>query len=40
MGVRAMDMEGTARREDLDIGRGGVVTVLNDASIDGAMLLV
>lgn len=40
MGLRALGFEGTALRGDLDIETGGVVTFLNDASKNGAMLFI
>lgn len=40
MGLRAMDMEGAALRDDVPIAKGGVVTFLNDASKDGAVLFI
>ncbi len=40
MGLRAMDLDHAALRDDVPIQDGGVVTFLNDASQDGAMLFV
>ena len=40
MGLRAMDLKAAALREDLQLGEGGLVTFLTDASRDGAMLFV
>jgi len=40
MGLRAMGMEGADLRDDVPIVEGGVVSFLNDASQDGAMLFI
>jgi peroxiredoxin family protein len=40
MGLRAMDLERQALRDDVPVEAGGVVTFLNDASGDGAMLFI
>lgn len=40
MGLRAMDLERTALRDDVPLQEGGVVTFLNDASQNGAMLFI
>ena len=40
MGLRALGLENEPLREDVTIDTGGVVTFLNDASRDGAMLFV
>jgi len=40
MGLRAMDLPREALREDIPFEDGGVVTFLNDASQDGAMLFI
>ena len=40
MGLRAMGMEGQPLRSDIPIETGGVVTFLNDASKDGAMIFI
>ena len=40
MGLKAVDLDGADLRDDIDIEPGGVVTFLNDASRDGAMLFV
>lgn len=40
MGLRAMGLERAALRDDVPLQDGGVVTFLNDASQDGAMLFV
>ena len=40
MGLRAMDLEREALRDDVPVEAGGVVTFLNDASSDGAMLFI
>jgi predicted peroxiredoxin len=40
MGLRAEGMEGEALRDDIPLQQGGVVTFLNDASKDGALLLI
>ena len=40
MGLRAMDLERRALRDDVPVEAGGVVTFLNDASGDGAMLFI
>lgn len=40
MGLRAMGIERAALRADVPLEDGGVVTFLNDASADGAMLFV
>jgi peroxiredoxin family protein len=40
MGLRAMGLERGALRGDVPVVEGGVVTFLNDASSDGAMLFV
>ncbi|MCP5366302.1 MAG: DsrE/DsrF/DrsH-like family protein [Hyphomicrobiales bacterium] len=40
MGLRAMDLPRDALRDDIPFQDGGVVTFLNDASRDGAMLFV
>ena len=40
MGLRALDLEGAALRPDIAVAAGGVVTFLNDAEADGAMLFI
>ncbi len=40
MGLRARGLENMPLRDDLPIEAGGVVTFLNDASKDGAMIFV
>jgi peroxiredoxin family protein len=40
MGLRAKGLENSALRPDLTIERSGVVTFLNDASKDGAVILI
>lgn len=40
MGLRAMDMDRDALRDDLSIEEGGVVTFLSDASKNGAMVFI
>ncbi len=40
MGLRAMGLDRAALRDDVPLRDGGVVTFLNDASGDGAMLFV
>jgi len=40
MGLRAKGLEQTALRADINIEHSGVVTFLNDASKDGAMVLI
>jgi len=40
MGLRAKGLEQTALRSDMDIEHSGVVTFLNDASKDGAVVLI
>jgi len=40
MGLRAMDLDHDTLRDDVPIQDGGVVTFLNDASKDGAMVFV
>ncbi len=40
MGLRAMDLERQALRDDVPVEAGGVVTFLNDASGNGAMLFI
>ncbi len=40
MGLRAMGLEGAPLRVDIPIETGGVVTFLNDASKDGAMIFI
>lgn len=40
MGLRAMGLDRDALRDDIPLQDGGVVTFLNDASQDGAMLFV
>lgn len=40
MGLRTLGLESTALRDDVVVQEGGVVTFLNDASRDGAMLFV
>ncbi len=40
MGLRAMGLERASLRDDVPMMEGGVVTFLNDASSDGAMLFV
>jgi peroxiredoxin family protein len=40
MGLRAIGLEGRALRDDVAIDTGGLVTFLNDASADGAMLFI
>ncbi len=40
MGLRAMDLERAGLRADVPVEAGGVVTFLNDASRDGAVLFI
>ncbi len=40
MGLRAMDLEEKPLRDDLPIEQGGVVTFIEDASNDGAMIFI
>lgn len=40
MGLRARGLEGMPLRDDIAITPGGLVTFLNDASKDGAMLFI
>ncbi len=40
MGLRAIDLNAATLRTDIPIEQGGLVTFLNDASADGAMLFV
>lgn len=40
MGLRAKGLENSALRADLNVEHSGVVTFLNDASKDGAMVLI
>ena len=40
MGLRAMDMEGGRLRADVPVEEGGVVSFLNDASKDGAIVFI
>jgi len=40
MGLRAMGLDRAALRDDVPLQDGGVVTFLNDASSDGAMMFV
>ena len=40
MGLRALGVSGGSLRDDVPIETGGVVTFLNDASKDGAMLFI
>ncbi|MEK9673661.1 MAG: hypothetical protein VW268_14355 [Rhodospirillaceae bacterium] len=40
MGLRARRLEGMKIRSDIDIQPGGLVTFLNDASKDGAILFI
>lgn len=40
MGLRAMGMDGGDLRDDVPIEEGGVVSFLNDASKDGAVLFI
>ena len=40
MGLRAIGLEGQPLRDDIPIEEGGVVTFLNDASKDGAMIFI
>ena len=40
MGLRAKGLEKTALRPDINIEHSGVVTFLNDASKDGAVVLI
>ena len=40
MGLRAMGLEGKPLRDDVPIVEGGVVSFLNDASKDGAVLFI
>jgi len=40
MGLRAMDLEGAALREDVPIETGGMVTFLNDARSSGQMVFI
>ena len=40
MGLRAVDLSAADLRDDLIFEEGGIVTFLNDASADGAMLFI
>ena len=40
MGLRAMGLEDEPLRDDVPLQKGGVVTFLNDASKDGAMIFI
>ena len=40
MGLRAMELDREALRDDLTVAPGGAVSFLNDATRDGAMLFV
>jgi peroxiredoxin family protein len=40
MGLRAVGLEGQPLRDDIPLEEGGVVTFLNDASKDGAMIFI
>ena len=40
MGFRAVGLEGQPLRDDIPLEEGGVVTFLNDASKDGAMIFI
>jgi hypothetical protein len=40
MGLRAVGLEGQPLRDDIPLEEGGVVTFLNDASNDGAMIFI
>jgi len=40
MGLRARNLEGMALRDDVPVQPGGLVTFLNDASKDGAILFI
>ncbi|HCK19315.1 hypothetical protein DYI21_19645 [Thalassospira tepidiphila] len=40
MGLRALGLENEAKRDDLSIETGGVVTFLNDAKQNGEMLFI
>lgn len=40
MGMRAIGLDGGALRDDVAIETGGLVTFLNDAAADGAMLFI
>lgn len=40
MGLRAVGLEGQPLRDDIPVEEGGVVTFLNDASKDGAMIFI
>ncbi len=40
MGLRAIGLEGTPLRDDIPLEEGGLVTFLNDASKDGAMIFI
>jgi peroxiredoxin family protein len=40
MGLRAMGMEGSRLRADVPVEEGGVVSFLNDASKDGAIVFI
>ena len=40
MGLRAIGMESAELRTDVPYQAGGIVTFLNDASADGAMLFI
>ena len=40
MGLRAMGLEGEPLRDDVPLQKGGVVTFLNDASKDGAVIFI
>jgi peroxiredoxin family protein len=40
MGLRALGLEGKPLRDDVPITQGGIVSFLNDASKDGAVLFV
>ena len=40
MGLRAIGLEGKPLRDDIPLEEGGLVTFLNDASKDGAMVFI
>jgi peroxiredoxin family protein len=40
MGLKAMDLTRASLRDDITIEEGGVVTFLNDAAADGAMMFI
>ena len=40
MGLRAMDLEGAALRDDVPVETGGMVTFLNDARANGQMVFI